>query len=156
MTEIPALTVRQPWAWAIARGHKPIENRTWSTTYRGPLAIHAAKKWDDEYALTAMVHTVREQGGTLPATLADDLPSSGTGRIVAVVDLVGICTRSSLSGPGCDCGPWAIPEHAHWQLANARLVDGPEVSGRLGLWRIDLDVMEETRRGPIGRSDFQG
>ena len=36
-----ALTVLQPWAWAIIHGPKRIENRTWRTNYRGPLAIHA-------------------------------------------------------------------------------------------------------------------
>lgn len=36
-----ALTVRQPWASLIAAGVKTIETRSWSTKYRGPLAIHA-------------------------------------------------------------------------------------------------------------------
>lgn len=38
-----ALTVLQPWAWAIASGLKRVENRTWQTPYRGPLLIHAGK-----------------------------------------------------------------------------------------------------------------
>ena len=37
------LSVRQPWAWLIVHGHKPLENRSWATSYRGPLLIHAAK-----------------------------------------------------------------------------------------------------------------
>lgn len=37
-----ALTLWQPWASLIAVGAKTIETRSWSTTYRGPLAIHAA------------------------------------------------------------------------------------------------------------------
>lgn len=37
-----ALSIRQPWAHLIIHG-KPIENRSWSTTYRGPLLLHAAK-----------------------------------------------------------------------------------------------------------------
>jgi hypothetical protein len=32
------LSVRQPYAWLIVAGFKPIENRTWRTTYRGPQA----------------------------------------------------------------------------------------------------------------------
>lgn len=44
----PALTVRQPYAWLIVMGIKPIENRTWSTQYRGPLLIHAAIKPHDD------------------------------------------------------------------------------------------------------------
>lgn len=38
-----ALTIRQPWASLIAAGVKTIETRSWSTRYRGPLAIHAGK-----------------------------------------------------------------------------------------------------------------
>jgi hypothetical protein len=38
-----ALTVRQPWAWAIINAKKDIENRNWNTHFRGMVAIHAAK-----------------------------------------------------------------------------------------------------------------
>jgi hypothetical protein len=38
-----ALTIRQPWASLVATGVKTIETRSWSTKYRGPLAIHAGK-----------------------------------------------------------------------------------------------------------------
>jgi hypothetical protein len=134
---VRALTVRQPWAWAIARGHKTIENRSWATAYRGPLAIHAAAKWDDdgEYVLREVVQRIREQGDFPPKTLADDLPFSGTGLIVAVVDLVDICTKRF----GCDCGPWAVAGETHWKLANAHLRTGPAVKGRLGLWEWEDD-----------------
>ncbi len=46
MTE-KALSVRQPWASLIVCGLKTIEVRTWSTSYRGPLYIHAAKSLDE-------------------------------------------------------------------------------------------------------------
>ena len=39
-----ALTLRQPWASLVALGVKTIETRSWSTEYRGPLAIHAGMK----------------------------------------------------------------------------------------------------------------
>lgn len=38
-----AITLTQPWATLVAVGAKHIETRSWSTRYRGPLAIHAAK-----------------------------------------------------------------------------------------------------------------
>lgn len=44
------LTIWQPWAWAIINGHKIIENRRQSTSHRGPLLIHAGKKFDAEGA----------------------------------------------------------------------------------------------------------
>ena len=37
-----AISVHQPWAWAIVAGHKIIENRTWAVRHRGPIAIHAS------------------------------------------------------------------------------------------------------------------
>ena len=38
-----AITLWQPWATLIAIGVKPFETRSWATSYRGPLAIHAGK-----------------------------------------------------------------------------------------------------------------
>lgn len=38
-----ALSLTQPWATLVATGAKQIETRSWSTKYRGPLYIHAAK-----------------------------------------------------------------------------------------------------------------
>jgi activating signal cointegrator 1 len=47
-----ALTLTQPWATLVAIGAKKIETRSWSTSYRGSIAIHAAKgfpKWAREF-----------------------------------------------------------------------------------------------------------
>ena len=38
-----ALSIRQPWSWAILVAGKRCENRTWNCKYRGPIYIHAAK-----------------------------------------------------------------------------------------------------------------
>lgn len=38
-----ALTLTQPWATLVAIGAKRMETRSWSTSYRGLLLIHAAK-----------------------------------------------------------------------------------------------------------------
>ncbi len=43
-----ALTLTQPWATLVAIGAKRIETRSWSTPYRGLLAIHAAKTFPRE------------------------------------------------------------------------------------------------------------
>lgn len=57
MGDLPsvALSVRQPWAWAIIHAGKDIENRTWQAVNhglqkRGRIAVHAAKGMTrDEY-----------------------------------------------------------------------------------------------------------
>lgn len=38
-----AISIQQPWAWAILHAGKDIENRAWSTSYRGDLAVHATQ-----------------------------------------------------------------------------------------------------------------
>lgn len=40
-----ALSLLQPWASLVVHGRKTIETRSWSTKYRGPLLIHASKRW---------------------------------------------------------------------------------------------------------------
>jgi|ERR1019366_4441992 hypothetical protein len=60
-----ALTINQPWAEMICRGLKRVENRTWPTNYRGPLAIHVGKSlawlkaqdactWPAQYGVDAL------------------------------------------------------------------------------------------------------
>jgi hypothetical protein len=57
MSDLPAiaLSVRQPWAWAIIHAGKDIENRSWQAInhglrHRGRIAIHASKGMTrDEY-----------------------------------------------------------------------------------------------------------
>lgn len=40
-----ALTLTQPWATLVAIGAKRIETRSWRTSFRGQVAIHAAKRF---------------------------------------------------------------------------------------------------------------
>jgi hypothetical protein len=35
-----AISIRQPWAWLIVRGFKPLENRSRSTKLRGDFLDH--------------------------------------------------------------------------------------------------------------------
>jgi hypothetical protein len=42
----PCLSVRQPWADLIVDGIKDVENRSWSTSFRGLILIHAPRTVD--------------------------------------------------------------------------------------------------------------
>jgi hypothetical protein len=44
MSTLPCISVLQPYAWLIVHGIKPVENRTWSTKFRGRILIHAGKR----------------------------------------------------------------------------------------------------------------
>jgi hypothetical protein len=72
------LSIRQPWAKLVVIGWKPVEYRSWSTEYRGPVAIHAARTLDQPLDILT-----REYG---PAFVRD-LP---VGVIVGIVELVDV------------------------------------------------------------------
>lgn len=81
-----AISLWQPWASAIALGHKHIETRGWSTKYRGPLVIHAAKRWTkDQRDFASTEFTL----GRLPRALP-------LGAYVAVADLVDVQETGTL------------------------------------------------------------
>ena len=44
------ISLWNPWATLLAHGEKRIETRSWATRHRGPILIHAAKKWDANLA----------------------------------------------------------------------------------------------------------
>ena len=46
--KIKCISLWQPWATLMAIGSKKNETRSWSTRHRGIMAIHAAKKWNEE------------------------------------------------------------------------------------------------------------
>jgi activating signal cointegrator 1 len=45
---VKAISLWQPWASLIAAGVKEVETRHWFTPYRGPIAIHAAKRLESD------------------------------------------------------------------------------------------------------------
>lgn len=47
------LSLWQPYASLLAHGKKQVETRGWELRHRGPLLIHAAKKWDADLAFQA-------------------------------------------------------------------------------------------------------
>lgn len=46
-SNIPAISIQQPWAELILLGRKTIEIRSWRTGYRGELWLHTGLKGDD-------------------------------------------------------------------------------------------------------------
>lgn len=60
-----ALSIRQPWAWLIVHGFKPVENRSWPTSHRGAMLIHAGQVFDVE-GLQSVLHIFPELRSRLP------------------------------------------------------------------------------------------
>jgi len=125
-----AVSVRQPWAWAIARGHQPVLNRAADTGYRGPVAIYASFRVD----LESFESDVVRQAASAVWDPAD--PAAAIGGIVAVVSLAGVCAVAA-SGAPCGCGEWARPGAYHWRLADPRPLRWPVLAvGQAGLWEL--------------------
>jgi hypothetical protein len=149
----PAISLRRPWPWLIFHAGKDPENRTWSTTYRGDLLIHASGGWEDGAVAYA---------GKLYARGLDNIPlPSLSGNqdmhprgIVGVAELYDICTAAT-DGRRCDCPPWAAAGHNHWRLRNAAAFPEPVASGgHLNLWQVDGDLWPavQTQLKAVGRA----
>lgn len=145
-----ALTIHQPYAALIALPDdddraKRIENRRWSTTYRGLLAIHAGKslEWLDLDVDDADLDSYGLRISAMPF-----------GAIVAVANLSG-CFRLEGNGwvPGwaARCWPW-VRGHRHvegpccWVLTEVRALAQPvKCNGRQSLWDVPPDVLEKVK-----------
>ena len=135
-----ALTVRQPWAWAIVHGGKDVENRSRNIagTYRGPVAIHAGKHRPAGWTDLGFMRALR-------AVFHIDAPETTPlhrGHIIGIVDLVDVHPEHWYSQPSCPCeSDWAETNTYHLVLANPRPLTAPiPCRGRLGLW----DTPDET------------
>lgn len=128
-----ALTVKNPWAWAIIHAGKDVENRSRPTSHRGRLYIHAGKGWSQE-GLDEIV-----KRGLI---LGIDNP----GMVIGTVDLVD-CHHADECWTGSadkddtvheeHCSEWAVEGHYHWELANPRPLACPfPETGKLGLWNL--------------------
>lgn len=121
-----ALTVKQPWAWAIIHGGKDIEMRPRGFSYRGPLLIHAGKA----PLPTEKFERIRgycKKGGVRVPEMGDFL----FGGIIGIADLVDVVTKHSsrwFDGDGDKVG---------LLLKNSRPLPFTPMKGQLGLWNME-------------------
>lgn len=127
-----ALTVKQPWAGLIVAGGKDIENRTWRTSYRGRVLIHAAK--------TPVPYAEIRDYYPLPVARTALLYNSSnralypTSAIIGSVEIVD-CVQNHPS-------EWAEKGVWNWVLANPIKFEKPieNVKGKLSLWEYCEDI----------------
>lgn len=136
---IKAISLWQPWASLIAAGLKRHETRHWPTSYRGPIAIHAAKRLDVAGAPEELCIAV------FGKSWRDVLP---LGAIVAVAQLTRCrearavycsLTEADRAAGNFAAGRWA------WTLDHVQPLLPPQSAvGRQGLFNFSLDL--EMRR----------
>jgi hypothetical protein len=122
-----ALTIHQPWAWAIAHAGKRIENRTWKppvSLVGSHLAIHAGKVFSDDGELSLIL-----RGFDPPDTYV-------RGAIVAVAKVAGWVERSG--------DPWFVGPIG-WELSELRVFEPVPCKGAQGLWLVPDGVLSIVR-----------
>src|SRR5215510_1819515 len=123
-----ALSVYQPWPWAIfhALPRKDIENREWTTSYRGWLAIHASKKTITKPYYQEFLDIYSEMGGDISQVPArQDMP---LGAIIGVTRVIGCVKRHT--SPWFE-GTWG------WVLEDPIALPKPiAINGQTGLWGV--------------------
>ena len=150
-----ALTILQPWASLIQIGAKRIETRSWTSIYRGPLAIHAGKGATTDVIRLTFVEPFKSALNAAGYRLFSQLPR---GALIATCQLVGVIPVYKITdhgvyqwtGPdGRDYrfdlteqerafGDYTFGRYA-WLLADVQaLPTTVPVRGALGLWECEL------------------
>lgn len=124
---IPALSIRAPWWWLILHAGKRVENRSWSTKYRGPVLLHASSWFKREEVGRVLDETaglVSATARTRPPT-PDDFRFNG-GAVVGKARIVD-CVAASDS-------PWFFGPYGLVLEEVEALRDPIPLRGRLGLF----------------------
>lgn len=163
-----AITIKQPFAWAVAFGGKSIENRSRGTGHRGTLLIHAGGAWSDRGAEDQRVLGAwtawlcgRPVSPPTPEHLREpwersDVLDPDDERERQLLDRQAVIAVAQLvdahPDAGC-CRPWGESEYLeaggrvrtvvhHLVLEDVvPLVEPVPCGGALGLWRPPADVV---------------
>ena len=125
-----ALSIRQPWAWLIVNGYKDIENRTWSTDFRGRVYVHAGKRVK-QGDFPEQRDYIREAGLILP----DGPPLGGIVGEVTITD----CVDSSSS-------PWFCGPYGFLLTSPVAYKDPIPYRGQLGFFQVEEDKLPIQRQ----------
>jgi hypothetical protein len=137
-----ALTLRYPWAWAIAFAGKDVENRTWkppASAFGTRIAIHAGRT-ADEWDFDACGTACREAGFDPPT----DWPR---GVIICTTVLAGWVEASEYAGideataERSRNSAW-FSGTVGWVLRDVQVLRTPiPRKGALGLWTLPDDAL---------------
>lgn len=101
---VPALSLVQPWAWAILHAGKRIENRNWpyGCAQRGPIWLHASKGVGTRSEFDAAVE------GILDVVRLSDLVQLGVAARVGTVPGLAVVDHTKMWVPSTDLPRGAI------------------------------------------------
>jgi hypothetical protein len=133
-TSLRALSIAQPWTFLLSHGYKDVENRDWTTRYRGPVLLHAGQKMDEDFFLDQGLHYPTWK--RLPCGLPDNAPAYKRdyerGGIVGIATLVDVVEYST--------SPWFRGAYG-FVFENARPLPFVKVRGSLGLFSVPDGIL---------------
>jgi hypothetical protein len=148
-----ALTLWQPWAWLVATGVKPIENRPQGfshKSFRGDFWIHAATESTKQIAsfldADRLSREILGESFRIPdattltygaiigrATITGIMPPRTTAQNLAIWD-AGVFLEK--------LRPWHFPDQYGFKVENARPLAVPvPCRGYQGFWRVPPDTL---------------
>lgn len=109
-------------------GHKHYETRSWPTRYRGPIAIHAAKKFENDHRFLRLL-----------GISESEVPRGAVVVIANLTDCIQMDAKfiAAQSDTERMCGEWAIGRWA-WKLENIQAIDPIAQRGYQGLWNWEI------------------
>jgi len=149
---VKILTLTQPWATLVAIGAKTYETRNWSTSFRGPIGIHAAKGLAgmDSHQFQRLCNTppfwdvLQHTEYAAGMVLSQLLPRGAIIAVCTLVDVVptraipwGVLSQHELAFGDYSAGRFA------WELRNVRRLSEPiPARGALGLWTFNHPALD--------------
>ena len=124
------IVIRQPWAWLIVHGFKDIENRSWTTRYRGTLLIQASANLPGKLHLEEFRLFARKRGVELP----EDFERAGIVGMVQLKDCVTSSRSKWFEGP------------VGWVLTKPKRLPFIPLKGRLGLFDPPQEIIRRLGR----------
>jgi len=142
-----ALTVCEPYASLIRDGLKRVENRTWRTSYRGSMYLHAGKSrnW-----------LSLDPTGTIDQAYNMPVSKMTFGAVIATVELVDCIHIDTIRVPTILAKyPW-LPEHEHangpwcWILDKVVPIGPWPYKGDRGLFDIPDEALNRVANRQLG------
>jgi len=143
-----AISLIQPYATLIMLGYKKLETRSWQTSHRGNLAIHASA------GKPGWAREVCQRDPYIRAILADhgmsfDGPAMTRGAILGTVSVSAIHPINerliaNLAPLEIACGDYSMPGRFAWELFGAvPLAESIACRGALSVWEVPTDVVQK-------------
>jgi len=132
-----AISIRQPWAWLIVNGFKPVENRTWYTNHRGPTLIHAAKGMTHKEYEEIELCVAMSIDPKICVPAFDNLKRGGIIGSVEIID----CVSQNNGCPAYMDTPWFTGPFG-FVLARPEKLPFIPLKGRLGFFEVDEALLK--------------